>query len=139
MLRSMARRRLYSRWRAGKDVIIPTGRSDFPNQVNNILGFRFTFRGELEVPATAIYEEMKLATRALAALAREDELDGVDRIRFYRRLHHPEAVRSAGAGVKGFHGGEAAMETGVARTPVDLEEYRKRLERRKGCWGRRTK
>ena len=74
---------------ARKDVIIATGRSDYPNQVNNVLGFPFIFRGALDVHATAINEEMKLAaTKALAALAKEDVPDsvchayGVDRIRF---------------------------------------------------------
>src|SRR5208283_3765133 len=56
---------------ARKDVIIATGRSDFPNQVNNVLGFPFIFRGALDVHATAINEEMKMAaTHALAALAK---------------------------------------------------------------------
>ena len=55
-----------------------TGRSDYPNQVNNVLGFPFIFRGALDVHATAINEEMKLAaTRALAALAKEDVPDSV--------------------------------------------------------------
>ena len=73
------------------DVIIATGRSDYPNQVNNVLGFPFIFRGALDVRATAINEEMKLAaTRALAALAKEDVPDsvcrayGVERLRFGR-------------------------------------------------------
>src|SRR6516225_10330949 len=74
---------------ARKDVLMCTGRTDYPNQVNNVLGFPFIFRGALDVRATAINEEMKLAaTRALAALAKEDVPDsvchayGVDRIRF---------------------------------------------------------
>ncbi len=74
---------------ARKDAIVATGRSDFPNQVNNVLGFPFIFRGALDVRATAINESMKLAaTRALAALAKEDVPDsvchayGVERIRF---------------------------------------------------------
>src|SRR5215831_381028 len=71
------------------DVIIATGRSDYPNQVNNVLGFPFIFRGALDVRATAINEEMKLAaTRALANLAKEDVPDsvcrayGVERLKF---------------------------------------------------------
>jgi malate dehydrogenase (oxaloacetate-decarboxylating)(NADP+) len=71
------------------DVIVATGRSDYPNQVNNVLGFPFIFRGALDVRATAINEEMKLAaTRALAALAKEDVPDsvcrayGVERLKF---------------------------------------------------------
>jgi malate dehydrogenase (oxaloacetate-decarboxylating)(NADP+) len=119
-----------------KDVIIATGRSDFPNQVNNVLGFPFIFRGALDVHATAINEEMKLAaTRALAALAKEDVPDsvcqayGVERMRFGPEYIIPKPfdprvlVREAVAVAK------AAMETGVAREPVNLDEYRERLER----------
>ena len=119
-----------------KDVIIATGRSDYPNQVNNVLGFPFIFRGALDVHATAINEEMKLAaTRALAALAKEDVPDsvcqayGVARIRFGPEYIIPKPfdprvlvwTESAVA--------RAAMETGVAKEPVNLEEYRERLER----------
>src|SRR5215469_4550529 len=74
---------------ARPDAIVATGRSDFPNQVNNVLGFPFIFRGALDVRATTINDEMKLAaTRALAALAKEDVPDsvlrayGVERLRF---------------------------------------------------------
>ncbi len=121
---------------ARKDVLMCTGRTDYPNQVNNVLGFPFIFRGALDVHATAINEEMKLAaTRALAALAKEDVPDsvchayGVDRIRFGPEYIIPKPfdprvlVWEASAVAK------AAMETGVARTPVDLVEYRERLER----------
>ena len=85
---------------ARPDVIIATGRSDYPNQVNNVLGFPFIFRGALDVRARAINEEMKLAaTRALAALAKEDVPDSV--LRAYggsapavrTRVHHPQALR----------------------------------------------
>ena len=63
---------------ARPDVIMATGRSDYPNQVNNVLGFPFIFRGALDVRATTINEEMKLAaTHALAALAKEDVPDSV--------------------------------------------------------------
>src|SRR6185437_2381165 len=62
------------------DAIVATGRSDFPNQVNNVLGFPFIFRGALDVRATTINDKMKLAaTHALAALAREDVPDSVTR------------------------------------------------------------
>ncbi len=121
---------------ARKDVIIATGRSDFPNQVNNVLGFPFIFRGALDVHATAINEEMKMAaTHALAALAKEDVPDsvchayGVDRIRFGPEYIIPKPfdprvlVWEAAAVAK------AAMESGVAKEPVDLDEYRERLER----------
>jgi malate dehydrogenase (oxaloacetate-decarboxylating)(NADP+) len=121
---------------ARDDVLMCTGRTDYPNQVNNVLGFPFIFRGALDVHATAINEEMKLAaTRALAALAKEDVPDsvcqayGVDRMRFGPEYIIPKPfdprvlVWEASAVAK------AAMETGVARTPVDLVEYRERLER----------
>jgi hypothetical protein len=63
---------------ARPDAIVATGRSDFPNQVNNVLGFPFIFRGALDVRATTINDEMKLAaTRALASLAKEDVPDSV--------------------------------------------------------------
>ena len=65
---------------ARSDTIVATGRSDYPNQVNNVLGFPFIFRGALDVHATTINDEMKLAaTRALAALAKEDVPDSVRR------------------------------------------------------------
>ena len=121
---------------ARTDVLMCTGRTDYPNQVNNVLGFPFIFRGALDVHATAINEEMKLAaTRALAALAKEDVPDsvcqayGVDRIRFGPEYIIPKPfdprvlVWEASAVAK------AAMESGVARTPVDLDEYRERLEK----------
>src|ERR1700690_1748933 len=121
---------------ARKDVIICTGRSDYPNQVNNVLGFPFIFRGALDVHATAINEEMKLAaTHALAALTKEDVPDsvcqayGVERIRFgpdyiIPKPFDPRVLVWEAAAVA-----RAAMETGVAKEPVDLDEYRERLER----------
>ncbi|MGB7493249.1 MAG: NADP-dependent malic enzyme [Candidatus Acidiferrum sp.] len=121
---------------ARKDVLMCTGRTDYPNQVNNVLGFPFIFRGALDVHATAINEEMKLAaTHALADLAKEDVPDsvchayGVDRIRFGPEYIIPKPfdprvlVWEASAVAK------AAMDSGVARTPVDLVEYRERLEK----------
>ncbi len=84
------------------DAIMATGRSDYPNQVNNVLGFPYIFRGALDVRATTINMEMKIAAaQALAELAREDVPDEVAAA--YRRhaaelrarLHHPGAVRSA--------------------------------------------
>ena len=95
------------------DVIMATGRSDYPNQVNNVLGFPFIFRGALDVRATAINEEMKLAaTRALAALAKEDVPDsvcrayGVERLKFGAGISDSETVRSARAAVGGGRGGQ---------------------------------
>ena len=84
------------------DAIIATGRSDYPNQVNNVLGFPYIFRGALDVRASTINDEMKIAAaRALAALAREDVPDEVAaayqgrRLRYRPGLHHPGAVRPA--------------------------------------------
>jgi malate dehydrogenase (oxaloacetate-decarboxylating)(NADP+) len=119
-----------------KDVIMCTGRTDYPNQVNNVLGFPFIFRGALDVRATAINEEMKLAaTHALAALAKEDVPDSVchaygeGRIRFgpqyiIPKLFDPRVLVWEASAVA-----RAAMESGVARQTVDLEQYRDRLER----------
>ncbi len=119
-----------------KDVIMATGRSDYPNQVNNVLGFPFIFRGALDVRATAINEEMKLAaTRALAALAKEDVPDsvchayGVDRVRFGPEYIIPKPFDPRVLVWEASAVARAAMETGVAREPVDLLEYRERLER----------
>lgn len=121
---------------ARKDVIIATGRSDFPNQVNNVLGFPFIFRGALDVQATAINEEMKLAaTHALAALAKEDVPDsvchayGVDRIRFGPEYIIPKPFDPRVLVWEATAVAKAAMESGVAKEPVILDEYRERLER----------
>jgi malate dehydrogenase (oxaloacetate-decarboxylating)(NADP+) len=121
---------------ARDDVIMATGRSDYPNQVNNVLGFPFIFRGALDVRATDINEEMKLAaTEALAELAREDVPDavlkayGLESLKFGREylipkpFDHRVLLRVAPAVAR------AAMESGVARTPIeDFERYRRRLE-----------
>src|SRR5690606_18825433 len=73
---------------ARPDAIIATGRSDYPNQVNNVLGFPFLFRGALDVSATEINEEMKMAaTRALAALARENVPASVSALYGLRSVH----------------------------------------------------
>ncbi|MFZ0792140.1 MAG: NADP-dependent malic enzyme, partial [Candidatus Korobacteraceae bacterium] len=122
-----------------KDLIMATGRSDYPNQINNVLGFPSLFRGALDVHATGINEEMKLAaTYALAALAKEDVPDsvcrayGVDRLQYGRDYIIPTPfdprvlVWEASAVAK------AAMETGVAQSPVNLEDYREQLEKRLG-------
>jgi len=121
------------------DIIMATGRSDYPNQINNVLGFPFLFRGALDVHATAINEEMKLAaTRALANLAKEPVPDSVCRIYGVERLHFsreyliptpfdPRVLVWESSAVA-----EAAMRTGVAQEPVDLATYREQLERRLG-------
>jgi len=124
---------------ARPDVIIATGRSDYPNQVNNVLGFPFIFRGALDVRATAINEEMKLAaTHALANLAKEDVPDsvcrayGVERLRFGREYLIPKPFDPRVLMWEAAAVAEAAMRTGVAQEPVDLATYREQLERRLG-------
>ena len=121
------------------DIIMATGRSDYPNQVNNVLGFPFIFRGALDVHATTINEEMKLAaTYALAALAKEDAPDSVRRIYpeeclkfgvdyIIPKPFDPRVLVWEAAAVA-----KAAMETGVAQNPVNIEEYREQLEKRLG-------
>ena len=124
--------------RVRPDCIIATGRSDYPNQVNNVLGFPFIFRGALDVRATAINEEMKIAAaHAIAQLAREAV---------------PEEVAAAYGGMQARYGNDyiipapfdprlmevvpmavakAAMDTGVATRPIlDMEEYRQTLRAR---------
>jgi malate dehydrogenase (oxaloacetate-decarboxylating)(NADP+) len=125
--------------KARPDVVMCTGRSDFPNQVNNVLGFPFIFRGALDVRATAINDEMKLAaTHALAALAKEDVPDsvraayGVDRMEFGREYIIPKPFDPRVLIWESAAVAKAAIETGVAQLPVDLEEYKERLERRLG-------
>ncbi len=120
---------------ARQDVIIATGRSDYPNQVNNVLGFPFVFRGALDVRASAINEEMKLAvTHALAALAKEAVPDsvckayGVAKLQFgpeyiVPKPFDPRALVWVSSAVA-----RAAMQSGVARQPIDLEQYRRQLE-----------
>ena len=124
---------------ARPDAIVATGRSDFPNQVNNVLGFPFIFRGALDVRATTINDEMKLAaTRALAALAKEDVPDsvlrayGVERLEFGREYIIPKPFDPRVLIWEASAVAQAAMETGVAQQPVDLAQYREELERRLG-------
>lgn len=122
---------------ARPDVIIATGRSDFPNQVNNVLGFPSIFRGALDTRATQINEEMKLAAvQALAELAREDVPDSVSAAYSDRTFHFgPEYIIP-----KPFDSrvllkvapavAEAAMKSGVAQRPIqDLAAYAEQLER----------
>ncbi len=122
------------------DLIMATGRSDYPNQVNNVLGFPYIFRGALDVRATAINDEMKIeAVKSLAALAKEDVPDSVLRaygqemLEFGPNYIIPKPfdprvlIREALAVAK------AAVETGVARKPItDWEQYRDQLVSRLG-------
>jgi malate dehydrogenase (oxaloacetate-decarboxylating)(NADP+) len=118
---------------------VATGRSDYPNQVNNVLGFPFIFRGALDVRATAITDGMKLgATRALAALARQDVPDavcqayGVDRIEFGPDYIIPKPFDSRVLVWVTTAVAKAAMDDGVAQNPIDLAAYKEQLERRLG-------
>jgi malate dehydrogenase (oxaloacetate-decarboxylating)(NADP+) len=124
---------------ARPDAIIATGRSDLPNQVNNVLGFPFIFRGALDVRARAINHAMKIAaTRALAALAKEDVPDMVLRAYGLGRLHFgpdyiiPKPFDSRVLVFEASAVAQAAIETGVARLNVDIEAYREQLVRRLG-------
>ena len=121
------------------DAIIATGRSDYPNQVNNVLGFPFIFRGALDVRATEINEEMKMAaTRALALLAKEDVPDsvaslyGLHEVRFGPEYlipfpFDPRVLLWIAPAVAW-----AAVASGAASEFIDLDEYRERLESRLG-------
>jgi malate dehydrogenase (oxaloacetate-decarboxylating)(NADP+) len=121
---------------ARSDVIMATGRSDYPNQVNNVLGFPFIFRGALDCRATTINEEMKLAAAlALAELAKEDVPDSVlraystERFSFGREYLIPKpfdyrVLLNVPVAVA-----RAAAESGVAQEPIaDYDAYRRRLE-----------
>lgn len=120
------------------DAIIATGRSDYPNQVNNVLGFPYIFRGALDVRARSINEEMKVAAaHALAELAREDVPDEVAaayhgaRPMFGRDYIIPTPFDPRLISFIPPFVAQAAMDTGVARKPIeDMEEYRQSLARR---------
>lgn len=123
---------------ARNDIFMATGRSDFPNQINNVLGFPFIFRGALDVRATTINEEMKIAAcKALAELAKEKvpaevcEAYGISSLEFGRNYFIPKPVdprlieRVSAAVAK------AAVESGVARQPItDWDDYRNKLQKR---------
>jgi malate dehydrogenase (oxaloacetate-decarboxylating)(NADP+) len=121
------------------DAIIATGRSDYPNQVNNVLGFPFIFRGALDVRATEINEEMKMAaTRALALLAKEDVPDNVAGLYGLRDVcfgpeylipfpFDPRVLLWVAPAVAW-----AAVASGAANDFIDLDDYRERLESRLG-------
>lgn len=123
---------------ARKDIIMATGRSDYPNQVNNVLGFPFIFRGALDVRATAINDEMKLAASyALAQLAKEDVPDSVIKayggkpIKFGREYIIPKPFDYRVLLWEAPAVAKAAMETGVAKKPIEnFDEYVKSLEKR---------
>ena len=122
---------------ARDDVIMATGRSDYPNQVNNVLGFPFIFRGALDCRATTINDEMKLAaSMALAELAKEEVPDSVlrayaaDRFTFGREYLIPKPFDHRVLLNVPVAVARAAAETGVAQEPIaDYDAYRRRLER----------
>ena len=121
------------------DAIVATGRSDFPNQVNNVLGFPFIFRGALDVAATSINEDMKLAAaKALAQLAREPvpagvmEAYGGEHLEFGSRYIIPKPVDPRALPWVSCAVAQAAIDSGVAQEPLDMDAYRLRLERKAG-------
>src|SRR6056300_1594025 len=125
---------------ARPDIIMATGRSDFPNQVNNVLGFPFIFRGALDVRATEINEEMKLAAvRSIASLAHEPVPEvvmmayGESNMSFgptyiIAKPMDPRLITTVAPAVA-----KAAMESGVAKAPItDWNEYKESLRKRLG-------
>ena len=122
------------------DVIMATGRSDHPNQVNNVLGFPYIFRGALDVRATGINDAMKLAAvRAIASLAEENVPDEVSEaygegaLTFGRELIIPKPVDPRLITAVAPAVAQAAMESGIAQAPIsDWEQYKRQLELRLG-------
>ena len=121
---------------ARPDVLMSTGRSDYPNQINNVIGFPYIFRGALDVASTAINEEMKLAAvRAIANLAKQPVPDVVNEVYqvnnftfgpdyFIPKPVDPRLITEVSMAVA-----KAAMESGVARKPItDWEAYRQHLK-----------
>lgn len=124
---------------ARPDAIVATGRSDYPNQINNVLGFPFIFRGALDVRARAINEEMKVAaSRALAALTKEDVPDsvlrayGLESLKFGPDYIIPKPLDPRVLLWESPAVAKAAMETGAARRTIDIHEYREQLAFRQG-------
>ncbi len=129
---------------AREDIIFATGRSDYPNQINNVLGFPFIFRGALDVRASRINEEMKIAAvNALSELTREDVPEVVNKAYMVDNLHFgrdyiipkpldPRLIFRVAPAVA-----KAAMETGVARSPItDWDAYEEYLKERMGVENR---
>lgn len=125
---------------AREDIIFATGRSDYPNQVNNVLGFPFIFRGALDVRATSINEEMKIAAvKALAAMTKTDVPEVVNKAYRVENLHFgrdyiipkpldPRLIYHVAPAVA-----KAAIDSGVAKLPiVDWEQYMESLKKRMG-------
>jgi len=120
------------------DMIFATGRSDYPNQINNVLGFPFIFRGALDVRASTINEEMKLAaSKALAALAKEPVPESVlkaynvEKLVFGKEYIIPKPVDPRLLSYVAPAVAKAAMDSGVAKYPIsDWDAYKKSLDRR---------
>ncbi len=122
------------------DIIMGTGRSDYPNQVNNVLGFPYIFRGAMDVKSTAINEEMKMAAaRALAALTKEPVPEEVNiayqahNITFGREYIIPKPTDPRLISWVASAVAKAAVDTGVAKSPIeDWEKYKEDLQKRLG-------
>jgi malate dehydrogenase (oxaloacetate-decarboxylating)(NADP+) len=120
------------------DLIFATGRSDYPNQINNVLGFPFIFRGALDVRASTINEEMKLAaSKALAGLAKEPvpaavlKAYNIDKLTFGKEYIIPKPVDPRLISTVASAVAKAAMDSGVAKYPIkDWDAYRKSLDRK---------
>jgi malate dehydrogenase (oxaloacetate-decarboxylating)(NADP+) len=120
------------------DMIFATGRSDYPNQINNVLGFPFIFRGALDVRASTINEEMKLAaSKALAALAKEPVPDSVlkaynvEKLLFGKDYIIPKPIDPRLISCVAPAVARAAMDSGVAKYPIsDWDAYKKNLDKR---------
>lgn len=124
---------------ARDDIIMATGRSDFPNQVNNVLGFPFIFRGALDVQATKINEEMKVAASiALSKLAKESVPEevtrayGLSHIEFGPEYIIPKPFDPRVLTWEASAVAKAAMDSGVAKIKIDINDYRDKLEARLG-------
>jgi len=121
-----------------KDLIFATGRSDYPNQINNVLGFPYIFRGALDVRASTINEEMKLAaSKALAALTKEPVIPSVlkaynlDNLSFGREYIIPKPLDPRLLSSVASAVAKAAMDTGVAKYPItDWDAYKMKLDKR---------
>jgi malate dehydrogenase (oxaloacetate-decarboxylating)(NADP+) len=121
------------------DAIVATGRSDYPNQINNVLGFPYIFRGALDVRARAINEDMKVAaTKALADLTKEDVPDsvlkayGLENLRFGPEYIVPKPLDPRVILWESPAVAKAAMDSGVSRKNIDIDEYREQLSFRQG-------
>lgn len=120
------------------DMIFATGRSDYPNQINNVLGFPFIFRGALDVRASTINEEMKLAaSKALAALAKEPvpasvlKAYNIEKLTFGKEYIIPKPIDPRLISYVAPAVAKAAMDSGVAKYPItDWDAYKKSLDRR---------